>query len=162
MAKKFPIDEFDQLAPHGGRHRIRRTATDRVSEFLRYMLAAAVVAGAGFFALTWADSVNIFSGNVPAVTEATDPTKSNPITVLDATGEAGVAGKLAHRLLNLGWNVVTADNAPDEADKTQVFVNASTLSPAAQILLDDLGNYPISVSTDYTDPITVVIGKDFK
>jgi hypothetical protein len=162
MAKKFPIDEFDKLPPHGGRHRIRRTASVRVREFFGYMLAAAVIASVGFFALTWADSSNIFSGTVQTVAEPGDPLKANAITVLDATGEDGVAGTLAHKLLDKNWKVVAADNAVSEADETTIFINASTLTPAAEELIKDLGKYPISVSAEYTDPITVLIGKDFK
>ena len=136
MAKKFPIDEFDKLPPHGGRHRIRRNASVRVREFFGYMLAAAVIAF-GWLLLPCS-------------------------TVVDATGEDGVAGTLAHRLLNKNWKVVAADNAANEADKTTVYINASTLTPAAEELLKALGKYPISVSADYSDPITVLIGKDFK
>ena len=162
MAKKFPNDEFDRVPPHGGRHRIRRTARVRVKEFFGYMVAAGLIAGVGFFALTWADSSNIFSGTVPTVAEQSDPLKGNAVAVLDATGEDGVAGKLAHKLLDKGWNVVIADNAEEKADKTEVFVNASTISPAAEELLKDLGKYPVSVSEAFAEPITVVIGKDFK
>ena len=162
MAKKFPIDEFDKLPPHGGRHRIRRTAGVRVREFFGYTVAAALIAGVGFFALTWADSSNIFSGTVQTVAEPGEPLKANAITVLDGTGADGVAGKLAQKLLNKNWKVVAADNAANEADETTVFINASTLTPAAEELLKDLGKYPIAVSPDYTDPITVLIGKDFK
>ena len=46
MAKKFPLDEFDSATVHGGRHRARRTAKDRVLEWIRIFVAAALVAAA--------------------------------------------------------------------------------------------------------------------
>ena len=162
MSKKFPLDEFDNLPAHGGRHRIRRTGVDRVREFVRYMAMAVIVAGAGFLALTWADSGVIFSGSVPQPTAAADSTMGYPITVLDASGRDGVAGTLGHKILDAGYTVVTADNSPDSAEKTVIYYSNVDYKATAQALTAIVGKYPLKLSTDYTDAVTVVLGSDYQ
>lgn len=162
MSKKFPLDEFDQLPAHGGRHRIRRTGVDRAREFFRYMIMAVVVASTGFVALTWADSGNIFNGSVPKPTVAADSTKGYPIAVLDATETDGVAGDLGHKILDAGWTVVSAADAEDKADKTVVYYSNVDYQATAKELLAVVGKYPLELSTDYSDAITIVLGADYK
>lgn len=162
MAKKFPIDEFDNLPAHGGRHRIRRTGFDRVREFFRYMAMSVVIAGAGFIALTWSDSQNIFNDPNPKPTLAADSTLAYPITVLDASETDGVAGRVGHKILDAGWLIVTADNAADTADKTVIYYSNVDYQVTAKQLISVVGKFPTKLSDAYTDPITVVIGKDFQ
>ncbi len=165
MPKKFPIDEFDSVAPHGGRHRARRTKRDRARELLRVAVVAAVVAGLGFFSLRLIDNgVKFDSGSTPTVSAFADPMKQTGVTVLDSTQANGLASKVAHKLLDAGWNVLTADNLSDGASHktTIVYVSASTYQPAATSLLRTLGKFEVQVSATYSDPITVVLGSDFK
>jgi len=93
-----------------------------------------------------------------------DPLKSTGVTVLDSTQAVGLASKVAHKLLNAGWNVLTADNLSDGTSHkaTIVYVSASTFKPAAVSLLRSLGKYSIQVDATYGDPITVVLGSDYK
>ena len=162
MSKKFPLDEFDQLPAHGGRHRIRRTGVDRAREFFRYMIMAVVVASTGFVALTWADSGNIFNGSVPKPTAAADSTKGYPIAVLDATETDGVAGALGHKILDAGWTIVSAADADAKADKTVVYYSNVDYQATAKQLLAVVGKYPLELSSDYSDAITIVLGSDYK
>jgi hypothetical protein len=165
MPKKFPTDEFDFVEPHGGRHRARRTKRDRAKELLRVTVVAAVVAGLAFFTLRVIDNgVKFDSGSTPTMSAFADPLKTTGVTVLDSTQADGLASKVAHKLLNAGWNVLTADNLSDGAShkSTIVYVSASTFKPAATSLLRSLGKYSIQVDATYSDPITVVLGSDYK
>lgn len=158
MSKKFPLDEFDQLPDHGGRHRIRRTAVDRVREFIRYTAMATILAGAVFFALTWADSGNIFSGSVPVATSTVDPIKSLPVTVLDSTDEDGRAGSIAHKVLDAGWTVVTAANTDENFDESVIYYSNVDYRAAAVELAKVVGDFKLELSIEQTDPLTVVLG----
>lgn len=165
MSKKFPIDEFDSAAPHGGRHRARRTKRDVVKELLRITVVAAVVAGLAFVSLRAIDnSVKFNPGSAPVQTFSSAPVNSIGVTVLDSTQVDGLASKVAHKLLDAGWNVLTADNLSDGASHktTIVYVSASTYETAATSLLRTLGKFSVQVDGRFTDPITVVLGADYK
>jgi hypothetical protein len=162
MSKKFPLDEFDQLPSHGGRHRIRRTAVDRAREFFRYMVMAVIVASSGFIALTWADSGNIFTGSVPKPTAVADSTKGYPIAVLDATNSDGIAGALGRKILDAGWTIVSAADAEKQAEETVIYYANVDYKATAQELISLVGKYPLELSTDYPDAITIVLGADYK
>jgi len=113
------------------------------------------------------------------------------VTVIDATAQAGLASKVAHSLFDAGWNVLTATNlvllpkltdgspaptatsAPTPAatsggtseqpgDTTTVFVTTTAAQSAANQLLKTLGNFKVVQSNQYQDPITVVLGNDYK
>lgn len=162
MSKKFPLDEFDQLPTNGGRHRIRRTGGDRAREFFRYMTMAVVVASVGFFSLTWADSGNIFNGSVPKPTVAADSTKGYPIAVLDASATDGRAGAIGHKILDAGWKIVAAANADNRAATTVIYYSNVDYKATAQELTAIVGKYPLELSSEYSDAVTVVLGDDFK
>ncbi len=165
MPKKFPIDEFDSVEPHGGRHRARRTKRDRARELFRVFVVAAVVAGVAFFSLRVIDQgVKFNSGSTPTQVAFVDPMKQTGVTVLDSTSADGLASKVAHKLLDAGWNVLTSDNLSDGASHktTIVYVSASTYQAAATSLLKTLGKFEVHVDASYADPITVVLGSDYK
>jgi hypothetical protein len=168
MAKNFPTDEFDQVAVAPGRRRAKRGAGSKFLEFVAYFSFSAVIFGGGLFGYqtffgggTQLD-FNAFSDS--GVKQNVDPIRINETKVIDAFGQDGLAGTVAHKLMDKGWNVVTAANAAAgvTAEKTVVYINSDQLSDAAKALVGDLGNYPIEVSNQYIDPITVVLGSDFK
>jgi hypothetical protein len=161
MAKKFPLDEFDSVEAHGGRHRIRRTGFDRLREFFRYMLFSAIIAGAGFATLSWIDNSNVYSGDVPSVSNSVDPAKSYQVTVLDATGGDSAASALGRKILNAGYTSVTADVANSEA-KSVVYYASGDAKATALALAKIAGNLPTKLSNRFTDPVTVVLGADYK
>jgi hypothetical protein len=90
--------------------------------------------------------------------------KNTAVTVLDGTSRAGLASKVAHSLLDAGWNVLTAENleVTPEVTATTVYINSADLKSASTTLLKTLGTYTVEVSGTYADPITVVLGTDFK
>jgi len=167
MAQKFPKDEFDSATVHGGRHRARRTKRDRVREFVRVLVAATLVGLSGIIGLKIIDgSVVIDPSELvqPSPSASTSSVKATGVTVLDATGQDGLASKVAHKLLDEGWNVLTADNLDSAAvpEKTQVLISSPQFEAASKSLLKTLGEYEVQVSVGYSDPITVVLGEDFK
>jgi hypothetical protein len=169
MAQKFPIDEFDSVSAHGGRHRAKRTAKDRVFEWMRIFVAATVVAGSAYVGLNMVENASVFSGEVSAPAPSATATTTDPgVTVLDASGQDGLAGKVAHLLLDAGFNVLTAANAVDfenqpvEGDKTVVFINDETAKAEATKVAAKLGKVAVEVSTNYPGPITVFLGSDYK
>lgn len=166
MAENFPQDEFDQVAKAPGVRRAKRSKGSKFFEFIAYFSISAVIAGGGLFGYQ-----SFFSGSsidVSSISDNgkvnTDPIRINETTVLDAVGQPGLAGTVAHKLIDKGWNVVTAANAPVslKADKTVIYINSDKLQDAAKKLISDLGSYSIEVSTQYIDPITVVLGPDYK
>jgi len=167
MAQKFPKDEFDSATVHGGRHRARRTKRDRVREFVRVLVVATVVGLCGIVGLKIIDGSVVIDPSelVQASPSAsTSSVKATGVTILDATGQAGLASKVAHELLDAGWNVLTADNleAASVPEKTLVLISSPQYEAASKSLLKTLGEYEIQVSVGYSDPITVILGADFK
>ena len=166
MSQKFPSDEFDSAPPHGGRHRARRTKRDRVIEFLRVMAVAAIFGFVALFGLRIADgSVVINPADlIDPSPVATSTVKSTPVTVLDGTSQVGLASKVAHELLDAGWNVITADNLNPTAPiaETKIYITSQDFDAATKTLVKTLGKYSVEVSGQYADPITVVLGDDYK
>lgn len=164
-SKKFPTDELDSLPEHGGRHRARRTARDRVREFIRVLVAAAVVAAVGIFALRLVDSsVQFDIGTIPTTAPVSDINTGPGITVLDNSDAAGAASTLAHKLLDSGLNVLTAANyaSSTAADQTVILISDEQYRATARKVAKLMGNYPIQVTAEFVDPITVVIAEDYK
>lgn len=169
MTKNFPSDEIDSVPAGIGRRRAKRSKGAAVLEFFAYMSISAVIAGGGllgyqtFFGGGTKLDLNALSDN-KTTQQASDPLRINETTVYDAANQAGLASGVARKLLDKGWNVVTASDMPlgVKADKTVVYINSKDLDAAAKALVSDLGQYPIEVSNQYIDPIVVVLGADYK
>jgi hypothetical protein len=167
MPQKFPKDEFDSAPAHGGRHRARRTKRDRVREFLRVLIAASVVGLSAIVGLKIVDGSVVIDPSeliIASPSSSTSSVKLTGVTVLDATGQSGLASKVAHKLLDAGWNVLTADNLATDGvpAKTQVLVSSPQFEAASKTLLTTLGDYEVVVSAGYADPITIILGADYK
>ena len=172
MAKKFPIDEFDSATVHGGRHRARRTARDRVIEWLRLFIAAAIVAGVGFGLMKIVDGATVFDGYIPGA--AASPSASSSVgpavSVLDGGGN-DLAGKAGQLLKDEGFNVVDASTLLD-ANKKPVSIKVSTVVIVDEIFraqaesvaakLGSKSTPAVIVSPEFKGPITVVLGADYK
>jgi hypothetical protein len=169
MSQKFPLDEFDSVVSHGGRHRVRRTPKIRALEFLRIVVVALVVAVVGYFGLKLVDSANLFSASAPVPTVSViDIAKGLEISVLDATATSGTADRVAATLVDGGFNVVSAGQlGGDSSSNTEVaqtivfFFNVGDKAAAAAIA-KTLGTYPVKQSTAYAGDVTIVLGADFK
>lgn len=164
MSKKFPTDEFDFLEPHGGRHRARRTKRDRFREFARILVVAAVAGIIGLGGLRIIDSGVKFDGSALPTASTAAEVVSVGVTVLDSTDTDGLASGTAQKLVDAGWNVLTADNLNEDITRetTIVYISSEDNRSDAKKVLKTLGKYSIEVSSGYTDPITVVLGSDFE
>lgn len=166
MADKFPVDEFDAAPQHGGRHRIRRAVKHRVAEFVKIVAISAAVALVGFIGLKGIDSLNFFDGTQVATTTTED--LSRPIVVvLDGTTTDGLATKWATKL-SKNYNVASAanlifDGGAQTAISTVYYKDASDANTAgaiAKLLVTKTGTAAATISSDYPDAITVVLGTD--
>lgn len=174
MAKKFPEDEFDAAPVHGGRHRRRRTNRDRFGEFVRVTAAAAILTAAGFYALTFVSNQAIFTGDTSSQQPDTGAVdfKGNGVglAVVDGSGRKGEASLAGNKLLDANWNVFSAADVIDnlyqpvaDVKKTQIVIQSEDLRSTANSVAQDLGGTAeIVVSATYPDPITVVLGADYK
>lgn len=170
MTQKFPLDEFDSVAAHGGRHRVRRTPKIRVLEFLRIVVVALAVAILGYIGLKFVDSSNLFSPTstpLPTIS-VTDVAKGLEITILDATTISGSGDKAATSLVDAGFNVVSAGplsgdgSTTSEVPATIVYYFDVNDKAAAAVIAKALGAFPVEQSTAYAGAVTVVLGSNFK
>ena len=169
MTKNFPSDEIDSVTAGIGSRRAKRSKGAAVLEVFAYLTISAVIAGGGlfgyqtFFGGGSKLDLNALSDN-SNTQQAVDPLRINETTIYDAVGQDGLASGVAKKLLDKGWNVVTASDMPlgAKADKTVVYINSKDLDTAAKALVADLGQYSIEVSSQYIDPIVVVLGADYK
>jgi hypothetical protein len=180
MAKNFPPDEFDSVTGVGGRHRAKRTVASRLISFSRYAAVTLVLAGSGIVALNIASGSSSFTDALSGNSGQSGFNANGlAVTVIDATDKAGLATKVAKNLYDAGWNVITATNytllpklsaiqgnqtpvntpAPSP---TVVYVTSSSAQSAAQDLLRTLGSYSVVQANTYADPITIVLGNDYK
>ncbi len=165
---EFPRDEFDAAPIHGGRHRVRRTAIHRVLEFLKIAAYSAIVALVGFVGLKAIDSLNFFDTNSVVVTQPVVEKLKPLVVVLDGTSKDGIATAVAKTLLNAGYNVGTAANYVP-ASGGQVSVSAVYyLSADDKALADAIAKklstakvqMKATISSEFSDAITVVLGSD--
>ncbi|WP_296630407.1 LytR C-terminal domain-containing protein [Rhodoluna sp.] len=167
MAKKFPIDEFDSATQHGGRHRVRRTAKDRVYEWVRIFVAAAVIAVIGYGALKLVESSTVFDGVLPQ--PSASASQSAPgVKLLDGTAVEAKVTKASTALIDGKFNFLGAAKLQD-ADGTQISIEKTLIVITDEVFRSQasevaalFGDAPIQVSTEFAGPITVVLGKDFK
>ncbi|MEY4320298.1 MAG: hypothetical protein RLZZ471_239 [Actinomycetota bacterium] len=168
MADKFPKDEFDAAPIHGGRHRIRRTARHRVLEFLKIAAYSAVVAVLGFVGLKAIDSLNFFDTNSVVVTQPVVETLKPLVVVLDGTSKDGNATSVAKLLLNAGYNVGAAANyvpaTGGQVAVSSVYYLSTDNQAVAEAIAKKLSTAKVAVratvSSEFTDAITVVLGTD--
>jgi hypothetical protein len=111
------MNVFDRLEaqlagahPHRSRRALPRPAPRAV---LAFAAAAAAVVAVAIAALAGDSNTRSAQQAAPAVTTppAFDPAKTT-VAVLNATGEPGVARKVALRLADLGWKLGTISNYP--------------------------------------------------
>lgn len=168
MAKKFPIDEFDSAALHGGRHRARRTAKDRVLEWLRIVIAAALVAGVGYGVLKLVENSSVFDGYLPSSNSSPSASAQAlpEVTVLDGGG-AELAAPAGQILKDAGFNVigasvlVDADKKPVDIQNTVIVITDELFRADAESIAAKLGSPAVIVSPEFAGPITVVLGADY-
>ena len=170
MPNQTPRDEFDNVAPHGGRHRIRRTGADRVREWFLVLAATMVITGAGFYGFKFAGDANIFTSFSPTETGTETQVKSQAgpgVTVIDASDKKQQATRVATELAAAGYNVLTARNLdtlanPGSPTESVVYVRSADDASKAKEIAGKLGGLKVVTAKAFGDPITVVLGADFK
>ncbi|HEX8496850.1 MAG TPA: LytR C-terminal domain-containing protein [Actinomycetales bacterium] len=88
--------------------------------------------------------------------------RSVPVSVLNATGRGGLAGRVRATLREAGWTASTG-NGPTRQAVTTVYYPSSDQEGTAQAVADDLGvTVELDRSREYgSDRITLVLGADF-
>ena len=168
MSDKFPTDEFDAAPVHGGRHRIRRTAKNRILEFLKISAFSAVVALAGYAGLKGIDSLNFFTDTTIVVAQPVVEEQKPLVVVLDATDEVGLATKWATALTAAGFNIAAAANFEpadrSSAETTVVYVRSAADQSTAESIAKKfkIDTIKVELSQDFVDPVTVVLGRDLQ
>lgn len=165
---EFPRDEFDAAPSHGGRHRVRRTARNRVLEFLKIASYSAVVALLGFVGLKAIDSLNFFDASSVVTTQPVVEKLKPLVVVLDGTAKNGNATAVAEALLNAGYNVGTAANympaSGGRLTDTTVYYLSEGDQALAQAIAKKISTAQVvveaKVSAEFNDAITVVLGTD--
>lgn len=168
MPKNFPIDEFDSAISGGGRHRAARTAKDRIREWLRVVVAAAVISLGGFLGLTFIGQSSVFAGYIQSInpTPAASTQALPEVSVLDGGGaELGAAAGQALR--DAGFNVVGAavlvdsEAKPIATARTVILITDEIFTADGNAIAAKIGNPQVMVSTQFPGPITVVLGADY-
>lgn len=105
--------------------------------------------------------------NKPTASTTPKPTgvdKTKPAQVLNNTGKAGLAKKVAVELRAAGWTIPSTDNYTKGKIVTTVFYGNAGLAETAQALAKDLGGpAEVKESADLgPENLTVVLGSDFQ
>lgn len=159
MNDKFPADEFAAAEPHGGRHRRIRTGRNRFGEFLKLTLISALLATLVLVGIKLADSVNLFNA---------EPSAPATIAILDGS-KLSLSNTVASELVDAGYEVASSaefvvDAAKPEAAQSVSLVYAldSSYLDKAKEVASLLGIDSVSINSQSTAPITVVVGTDLK
>lgn len=159
---KTTQDEFDTISGVGGRHLAPKRPLDYVVSFLTLTLLSAAVAGGGLLGLRLFDTGVILSGVV-----AEEPSVPQlEIAIVDGTN-TGLAQKTQEDLQAQGWNVISAINLSEldpglePAATTLIFLSGEQYRVDAAELLAAFPGAPIEVSTQFSAPVTVLIGTDY-
>ena len=162
MTKVIP-DEFDTVSGVGGKHLAPKRPLDYIVSFLTVTLLSAGLAGGGIVGLQLWDAGVILSG---LVAEEKPVASGLAIALVDGTN-TGIALATGETLVEEGWNVVSAisladlDAALEPTPVTLIFVASERHRAEAQGLLSRFPGAPIEVSSQFSDPITVLIGNDY-
>ncbi len=169
MPNQFPLDEFDLVPSHGGRHRIRRTAGHRVREWFLLLGATLVITGLGFYGFKIIGDSNNFTAFAPTENggEVQVAAVNGPgVTVIDASAKSNQATDVANLLLAAGFNVLTARNLspltnPGSASVSVVYARTADVAGKAQEVASKLGELKVVTNNHFDDPITVVLGTSY-
>lgn len=178
---KYPKDRFDEIPPsldRRGAHRAPRSRGDKIAAWLWGLGAVVVLVVLGLVAMFIIDNVVSFdqaaseSTPTPTATATEEPPVEQvtpamdaeiPVTVLNGTDLAGVAGGTGDELAAIGWNVVLRDDADSEDyQSSTIYYGAAEDEPAALQLAADLGGGTPTLDPAMTEPgtITIIVGYD--
>ena len=159
-------DEFDTATGVGGRHLAPKRALDYLVSFFTLMLISAMVAAGGLVGLRIWDASVIFTGSIIEEEEIPSQVPQTEIAIVDGTNTT-LATDFSDSLKEAGWNVVSAvtlteldPNLPP-SPSTLIFISSEEHRIAAELLLAEFPDVTITVSEQFRDPITLLIGTDF-
>ena len=161
MPKAFQ-DEFDAASGVGGKHLAPKRALDYIVSFLTLTFLSTALAGGGILGLQLWDTGVILSGLVAQE----DQVPQLEVAIVDGTN-SGKAQAIGDRLLEGGWNIVSAtslsdlDPALEPAGSTLIFLSSEAYRADAAGLLDTFPDASITVSDQFSTPVTVLIGTDY-
>jgi LytR cell envelope-related transcriptional attenuator len=103
------------------------------------------------------------AGDDPTTDPAADVDRSAPVTVLNATGRAGLATGVAATLRSAGWSVASTGNYRQDPPPTTVYYPGAELRATARAISEDLpGVQRVVRSARFGDAVvTVVLGADY-
>ncbi|WP_431805191.1 LytR C-terminal domain-containing protein [Microbacterium sp. bgisy203] len=171
-------DRFDDLPADDGRVGAHRAENPRIRGgvvLLWSAIATMVIVGAGIFgSMVSTGSITFFptpEPTVPAAQPTAEPVLDTTykVTVLNATGQRGLAGQMRDTLVAAGWSAddVNAGEASEEFDTTTVFYTSPDDEGPARGLAEAIGGAPVELSEAYqgvwgddSPQLVVVIGAD--
>ena len=156
-------DEFDTVSGVGGKHLAPKRALDYIISFLTLAFLSAALAGGGVLGLQhWGAGVTTLE---PVVEEEEIVIVGSDLTIVDGTN-TGIGLAVEKKLKDLGWNVVSSTSLADldpalkPATGTLIFVTSEQYRPDAEALLATFPSATIQVSSQFSTPVTVLIGTD--
>lgn len=160
-------DEFDTVTGVGGKHLAPKKPLDYLVSFLTLMLVSAMVAAGGLVGLRIWDASVIFTGSLTEESpEASPQIPQTGLAIVDGTNTT-LATEISDTLRAAGWNVVSAvtlteldPNLPP-SPSTLIFISSEEHRSAAELLVIRFPDVAITVSEQFKDPITVLIGTDY-
>lgn len=181
---KYPKDRFDDIPPsidRRGAHRAPRTRAAKIAAWLWGLAAVAVLVIIAVIAMFVIDKVVSAGTQTAAEPTATETAPADqqppadqapaepardpeiPVTVLNGTDQAGVAGSTGDTLTGAGWNVASTGDADSEDHaSTVVYYGDAADEPAALAVVQDLGGGAAQLDPAQAPAgtITVVVGAD--
>jgi LytR cell envelope-related transcriptional attenuator len=108
-------------------------------------------------------STSARAGSSPKPAESAETVdRSLPVTVLNGTGRAGLATRVAATLRSAGWAVDGLGNLPEGAASSTVYYPQTRLRATARAVSEDLpGTQRIVRSSRFGSLVTVVLGPDY-
>jgi hypothetical protein len=150
--------ETDVVSGVGGKHLAPKSALDYLKSFLTLTLVSGILAFGGLMTLRIAD-LGVIMPDLPFLPQV-------QVSVVDGTN-TGLADGVRTDLVEAGWNIVSTSSLSDidpgspTAVNTLVFITEEGYRDEAEALSRKFPGAIISVSDQFPDPVTVVIGMDF-
>lgn len=157
MEEKAP-DQPDANLGVGGKHLAPKTPLDYIRSFLTLTAISGLLAFGGLMGLRIADFAVIMP-ELPVVPQT-------QVSVVDGTN-TGIAQRVSEELTEAGWNIVSTfsldqiDPASPVAVNTLIFVTEEGFRDEARALVARFPEAKITVSDQFPDPITLVIGLEY-
>ncbi len=163
MARPKEQDALDLLAAdyvHVGRHRARKTASDRWAEFAWLTLATLILSTVGYFGFQYATEYASTPQPTQHIVNGID--FSTPITVIDGSGTRNYAAQIGQNLLDADMVVPYSRTIRQSIPFSLIRIQKEEYRALAKKIQLVIGKLPIRVFKDAKYPIEVRLGRNFK